>query len=491
MHSKLLLLFLVFLYPSISAQSKKEKEIDSLFSTIKSKANNPYVKNETDKILKVSTEVYYKSREIKYIDGQIDALSYMTEIYTNTGNTKMALAKADEAIALAGNNKKYTIDKSNLLIAKGAALSKLGYFEKALRSFQEALDSADKASPEENNRKHYNKSLTYFLIRLLHERDLNTPLERKEAEFYIQNAYKEARQITPDYKQKTYIMTKSLQSLVSAYTDWGELSKAEVYLAEGDKINENIESSWPLTRNVLLGEIETKRKNFTKAAGHFKIALDLTKSYKLVYDQKLMYSLLAESYHELQDYKNESYYLAQNKKLSDSLSKAEKQTNSYILKKELETKAPNKIWESPTYWYYISPFIILSLIVSYQIYKRFKKHKISDSAVNYNTESDYGGYEDHKKLDQIIELAENNNTAFYLKFQEIFPDFNQKLLNINQRLTQSDLEYCAMMKLNFDTKKIAIIKKTSVGAVESKKHRIRKKLNITSEENIYIWLIDK
>lgn len=29
----------------------------------------------------------------------------MTEIYTNTGNTKMALAKADEGIALAGNNK--------------------------------------------------------------------------------------------------------------------------------------------------------------------------------------------------------------------------------------------------------------------------------------------------------------------------------------------------------------------------------------------------
>ncbi|CAM3687156.1 tetratricopeptide repeat protein [Elizabethkingia occulta] len=491
MQSKLLLLFLASLYISISAQSKKEKEIDSLFSTIKSKANNPYVKKETDKILKVSTEVYYKSREINYIDGQIDALSYMTEIYTNTGNTKMALAKADEGIALAGNNKKYTIDKSNLLIAKGAALSKLGYFDKAIRTFKEALDAADKAPPEDNNIKHYNKSLTYFLIRLLYERDRNAPLDKKETEFYIQSAYKEACQISPDYKQKAYIMTKSLQSLISAYTDWGELNKAEAYLAEGDKINESTESTWPLTRNVLLGEMETKRKNFSKAAEHFKIALDLTKSYKLVYDQKLMYSLLAESYHELQDYKNESYYLAQNKKLSDSLSKAEKQTNSYILKKELETKVPDKIWENPINWYYIVPFIILSIIVIYTIYKRFKKQKISGSVIDYNTELDYGGYEDHKKLDHVIELAENNNTAFYLKFQEIFPDFNQKLLNINPRLTQSDLEYCAMMKLNFDTKKIAIIKKTSVGAVESKKHRIRKKLNITSEENIYIWLIDK
>ncbi|MCL1668560.1 hypothetical protein M2T82_10850 [Elizabethkingia ursingii] len=489
MQSKLLLLFSVFLYSFISAQSKKE--IDSLFNTIKSKTVNPYVKNETDRILKVSTEVYYKSREIKYIDGQIDALSYMAEIYTNTGNTIMALTKADEGIALAGNNKKYTIDKSNLLMTKGAVFSKLGYFDMAIHTFQEAFNIADKAPPEDDNRKHYNKSLIYFLIKLLHERDDNAPLNKKETEFYIQSAYKEASQITPDYKQKPYIMTKSLQSLISAYTDWGELSKAEAYLAEGDKINEKTESTWPLTRNVLLGEMETKRKNFSKAAEHFKIALDLTKSYNLVYDQKLMYSLLAESYHELQDYKNESYYLNQHKKLNDSLSKAEKQISSYMLKKELETKAPNNIWESLINWYYIFPVIIISLIASYTIYKYFKKHKISDSVVDYNIKSDHGGYDDHKKLDQIIELAENNNTVFYLKFQEIFPVFNQKLLNINPKLTQSDLEYCALMKLNFDTKKIAIIKKTSVGAVESKKHRIRKKLNITSEENIYIWLIDK
>lgn len=46
-----------------------------------------------------------------------------------------------------------------------------------------------------------------------------------------------------------------------------------------------------------------KKKNFTKAVEHYEIALNLTKAYKLVYDQKLIYSLLAESYHELQDYK--------------------------------------------------------------------------------------------------------------------------------------------------------------------------------------------
>lgn len=64
------------------------------------------------------------------------------------------------------------------------------------------------------------------------------------------------------------LQTKSLhydqkpsKSYISLYR-LGELNKAEAYLAEGDKINESTESTWPLTRNVLLGEMETKEKFF-------------------------------------------------------------------------------------------------------------------------------------------------------------------------------------------------------------------------------------
>ncbi|HAY3500797.1 hypothetical protein HZQ11_15955 [Elizabethkingia anophelis] len=486
-----LLLFLIVLHSIIYGQSKKEKEIDSIFNTIKSETKNPYLKKETGKALEICEEVYHMSKEINYVGGQIDALTYMAEIYANTGNTKMSLTKAEEAIALTSRDKKYIMDYSTLLMARGSALSKLGYFERALQALQEAINIADKAPAKYNNQKHYNKALTYFLIKFVHERDQEDPLSKKELEYYVHSAYKEALQITPDYPQKSYIMTKSLQGLISAYTDWGELEKAEKYITEGDKINKNTVSTWKLTRNVLLGEIETKRKNYTKAVEHYEIALKLTKAYKLVYDQKLIYTLLAESYHELQDYKNESHYLAHNKRLSDSLSKIEKQASNYILKDELKKKAKQKELENNATIYYFSALIFVLLITVYFVYKQSKKSKTQFPVLNGKTEIDNEDSEDHKKLNLLIEMAESNNSTFYLKFQELFPDFNQTLLNINQKLTQSDLEYCAMMKLNFDTKKIATIKKNSVGAVESKKHRIRKKLNITSEENIYIWLMDK
>ncbi|WP_395761997.1 helix-turn-helix transcriptional regulator [Elizabethkingia anophelis] len=97
----------------------------------------------------------------------------------------------------------------------------------------------------------------------------------------------------------------------------------------------------------------------------------------------------------------------------------------------------------------------------------------------------------HDTLNLLINLAEKDDPSFYFKFNDVFPDFNENLLKISPKLTQSDLEYCAMMKLNFDTKKIASIKRLSIGAVESKKYRIRKKLDISTEENIYVWLMDK
>jgi hypothetical protein len=43
-----------------------------------------------------------------------------------------------------------------------------------------------------------------------------------------------------------------------------------------------------------------------------------------------------------------------------------------------------------------------------------------------------------------------------------------------------------MMKLNFDTKKIASIKRLSIGAVESKKYRIRKTGYIYRRKHLHL-----
>lgn len=94
-----------------------------------------------------------------------------------------------------------------------------------------------------------------------------------------------------------------------------------------------------------------------------------------------------------------------------------------------------------------------------------------------------------ENIQEIFKLAEKNSPLFFEKFQVFFPHFVSGILKINPDLIHSELYFCALMKLDFDTKKIAQCTNNSIRAVESKKYRIRKKLNIPSEININSFLI--
>ncbi|REC69066.1 Two component regulator three Y domain-containing protein [Chryseobacterium flavum] len=94
-----------------------------------------------------------------------------------------------------------------------------------------------------------------------------------------------------------------------------------------------------------------------------------------------------------------------------------------------------------------------------------------------------------ENIEELLSLAENNSPVFFERFQEFFPHFIPDILKINANLIHSELYFCALMKLDFDTKKIARCTNNSIRAVESKKYRIRKKLNISSEININSFLI--
>ena len=91
-------------------------------------------------------------------------------------------------------------------------------------------------------------------------------------------------------------------------------------------------------------------------------------------------------------------------------------------------------------------------------------------------------------LKEIVQLAVNNNPAFLVKFNKYDPEFCKKLLVLAPNLVAAEVEFCVMLRLNFETKEIARYAKISVRAVEAKKYRIRKKLNIPSYQDISIWM---
>lgn len=70
---------------------------------------------------------------------------------------------------------------------------------------------------------------------------------------------------------------------------------------------------------------------------------------------------------------------------------------------------------------------------------------------------------------------------FKRHFDEVNPGFFSNLQSTFPDLSSSELKLCAYYRINLDTKEISRILHITPGAVQKSRHRLRKKMNITSE----------
>lgn len=487
MKNYLLYLVSLFFYSNIIFGQTSRNSIDSLL--VLAKNTNISTDDGSKEILRLCTEVYYQSKEIGYEAGRLKAITIMAETYSYEGNLKQSLKRSTEGIQLAKklNNDLYW---STLLTIEGTVFFKLGYYHKSRQNFDQALLIADKIS--DKDKMYVGKSRIYSEIATSID-DKKDRTTSDSAEFYLRKAYKEIRQISNKFPQRNRYIANIALNLGYKYFVNNNIPEAEKYLDEFYYLMKNDANRYNFaTYYSIKGFIENKKKNYTKAVDYFNNAILLyNKSELLPSELSECYSGIAESYHGLRDYKNQAFYIVKSKKITDSLNISAKKlvegTVSIAEQKENENYS--------NIFFIIGILFIIGIILGTIFYLRHKniENSIEGRETNFNgcnsSEEEDSYNLNSKYLANIVYLAQNNDKSFHLKFLELFPNFNQKLLSINPQLTHSDLEYCALMKLKFDTKEISKLKNISVSSVESKKYRIRKKLNISSKDDIYIWLL--
>ncbi|WP_326983581.1 hypothetical protein VUJ46_03260 [Chryseobacterium sp. MYb264] len=89
--------------------------------------------------------------------------------------------------------------------------------------------------------------------------------------------------------------------------------------------------------------------------------------------------------------------------------------------------------------------------------------------------------------DEITVLAKENSPRLLNKFRLVYPDFFNKIFAIQPNLKNSELIFCIYLKLNLSTKEIATYTFVTPKAIQNRKNRLRKKLNIASDTDIYKW----
>ena len=93
-----------------------------------------------------------------------------------------------------------------------------------------------------------------------------------------------------------------------------------------------------------------------------------------------------------------------------------------------------------------------------------------------------------KSINRI--LSEKRKEDLYSdQFNAAYPGYLEYLTRTYTDLTTSDLKLCTFLRMNLNTKEIAEIMGLSVRSVESRRYRLRKKINLSKDEDLVSNLI--
>lgn len=92
-----------------------------------------------------------------------------------------------------------------------------------------------------------------------------------------------------------------------------------------------------------------------------------------------------------------------------------------------------------------------------------------------------------KTIETEIE-GERSWEQFTMYFDEVNQNFTSELLKKHPSLTQNDLRMCALTRLNMTNKELAAILNISVTGVEKSRYRLKKRLDLTSKDDLAAYL---
>jgi DNA-binding CsgD family transcriptional regulator len=102
----------------------------------------------------------------------------------------------------------------------------------------------------------------------------------------------------------------------------------------------------------------------------------------------------------------------------------------------------------------------------------------------------------NQTLDNLIKDLRNRINAnerrdmLLANIDKVNRDFYERLSQISQDLTQTEKEFCGLLRLQLSSKEIAILRNITPKAVKMARYRLRKKLNLPSDEDMYAFIAE-
>jgi|SRR5690554_2443755 len=296
---------------------------------------------------------------------------------------------------------------------------------------------------------------------------------------YIRLAGNELKSLSEsEYKDR--LLSIQYSNLASSFFRNKEMDSAWYFASVSQKLNSRNPHREVRFHNLMvLGKVSLDKENFDEALFFFSEAEEVS-GYKNHFDTEVLFESLGETHKHLGNRNLARLY----KRKQDSIKLIVSQSQNKSLHNLLKEKKDRKT-SSFLYFFLSIIFVILMVILFFVI----KKNKLLAEQEKKNTQfleefSKNPSREDYSKL---IDLLKSNDPAFMFYFEKTFPDFSEKLLNVNLELSNLDIEFCALLKLKIATKDIAQYTFRAPQTVRNKKYIIKKKLKIPKDIDIYQW----
>ncbi len=126
----------------------------------------------------------------------------------------------------------------------------------------------------------------------------------------------------------------------------------------------------------------------------------------------------------------------------------------------------------------------MALIKKNEFLQRLKKDLVRNKE---NTDKNLTAFQSDrliKLIDKNIKDEHEEWMLFESNFNQVHEQFYKRLLEDYPGLTSNDLKFAAYLKMNLTSKEIAPLLNITIKSVELKRHRLRKKMNLSPDQNL-------
>ncbi|WP_163407083.1 helix-turn-helix transcriptional regulator [Flavobacterium ajazii] len=452
-----------------------------------------------DKIIRESFEIIKKSESLNYEEGIVVGNMFVADVLAKQGEYKKSLEYIKKIKKFSKYLSENPTDDFNLLILQYENCHNLGLNSLAQQYFKKAEKVGLKVKHEGLKAANLFNLYTSYDIIGKDQKSIYHYLNRARKLFDIEK-YKEIA----SYKQDKILLNISFGNY---FLKKDNKDSTKFYYELSLKLLKKEKDDYlGVYAHKGLSKLYEQQNNIAKALEHRLKSIEmLGDNPSSIEDVLDAYLSTSKIYDKLGDNKNEKYYRDLYTVLNDSIEKNKSKARDFTVIHLLEEQKQEIEKTKSTSSKLQIIILIVVLIISILGYFKFRNYNQRRKDETQSLLKDIEEYEEKLEKNNIesqvfllekreagyndlIDLGKKNHPNFYNYFKELYPSLHEKLIEIDPNLQLSELILCAYLYLDFTTKEIAIYTFKSFRTIQNRKYTLRKKLNVPTSEDIYVWM---